>query len=196
MSTNSKMIFGALGVVLLLCICAAAATVWLFQPISSALQRSLGLGGNVQSAEVDQVAREIADFQLPAGYTGQYAMSIGDFEMAVYAPSTCKSSVILMQLPPDAKADQEEMERHLWEQTHNLSYAQYTQVQTISSVPVTIRGQSGTLTISEGTNSEGQGYRLAYAIFQGKGGPAYLLIAAPLSDWNEAQVGEFVASLE
>lgn len=195
MSTNTKIVLGISGALLLLCACAAVATAWLFQPVNSVLEQTQGLVGGAQPAKVEQVAQGIADFQLPADYTGQYAMSIGHFELAVYAPKTYKGHLILMQLPPGATADAADMERHLREQTRDLNYAQYTHVRTISSSQATIRGQSGTVMTSEGTNSSGDTYRLAHVIFQGKDGLAYILIAAPLAHWNQAEVDALIASL-
>ncbi len=196
MNKNSKIVLGILGGLLLFCICAAVAAVWLFQPVNALLVQTQALGSNAQPANVEQVAGGIANFQVHPGYTGKYAMSVGHFELAIYAASDYKGHLILMQLPPGTTADQAEMERHLREQTHDLNYAQYTRVRTISSNQTTIRGQSGTVTTSEGTNSQGETYRLAYAIFQGKDGLAYLLIAAPLSHWNQTEVDAFIASLE
>lgn len=195
MSTNSKIILGVVGGALLLCICAALAAIWLFQPVGTLIGVTRGVSSNAQPENVDQVARQIADFQPPAGYTGQYGMSIGHFELAIYAESTYKGHLILMQLPPGVTADQLEMERHLREQTRDLNYGHFTRVQTISTSQTTIRGQPGTVTNSQGTNSENEIYRLTYAIFQGKDGLAYLFIAAPLARWNQAEVDTFIASL-
>ena len=196
MSANSKIILGvAVGGALLLCICVTLATILLLQPVVSSPIVTQEFSGNMQPANADQVAREIADFQLPAGYTVQDAMSIGHFELAIYAQSTYKGHLILMQLPPGVTADQSEMERQLREQTRDLSYGRFTRVQTISTSQTTIRGQSGTVTNSQGTNSEGEIYRLTYAIFQGKDGLAFLLIAAPFSRWNQAEADGFIDSL-
>jgi hypothetical protein len=196
MSTNSKIILGvAVGAGLLLCVCVAFAGILLLQPVSTLVGVTQGAISNAQPEYVDQVAQQIAEFRLPAGYTGQYGMSIGHFELAIYAESTYKSHLILMQLPPGVTADQVEMERHLREQTRDLNYGRFTRVQTISTRQTTIRGQAGTITNSQGTNSEGEIYRLTYAVFQGKDGLAYLLMAAPVSSWNQAEVDAFLASL-
>jgi hypothetical protein len=196
MSTNTKIILGvAVGGALLLCICVTLAAILLLQPVSSAPVLSRAFSDSVPPGNADQVAQQIAEFRLPAGYTGQYGISIGHFELAIYAESTYKGHLILMQLPPGVTADQSEMERHLREQAHDLNYVSYTRVQTISTSQRTIRGQSGTVTNSQGTNSDGEIYRLTYAIFQGKDGLAYLLIAAPLSRWNQAEADAFIDSL-
>lgn len=196
MSTNSKIILGvAVGVGLLLCVCVALAAILLLQPVGSSPVVTRAFSGSVPPGNADQVAQQIADFRLPAGYTAQSAMSIGHFELAIYAPSTYKGHLILMQLPPGVTADQVEMERRLREQTRDLNYADYAHVQTISTSQMTVRGQPSTVTTSEGTNSEGEIYRLTYAVFQGKDGLAFLLMAAPASRWNQAEVDGFIASL-
>src|SRR5512135_1287706 len=134
MSTNSKIILGAaVGVGLLLCVCVALAAILLLQPVSSAPVLSRAFSGSVPPGNADQVAQQIAEFRLPAGYTGQYGMSVGHFELAIYAESSYKGHLILMQLPPGVTADQLEMERQLREQTRDLNYGRFTRVQTIST---------------------------------------------------------------
>lgn len=64
--------------------------------------------------------------------------------------------------------------------------------------PVTIRGQSSTLVISEGvilTNSESKTYHQAMAAFDGKGGPALLILLEPSAVWDVDTVNALIASI-
>ena len=74
-------------------------------------------------------------------------------------------------------------------------YDRYTRTQVVGQQQVTVRGQTVTLVLSEGTNSSGQPYRTLTGVFQGKGGPALLSVEAPLSQWNQAEVDAFLASI-
>jgi hypothetical protein len=58
-----------------------------------------------------------------------------------------------------------------------------------------VRGQETTLVINEGVNSEGVTYRWVTAAFQGKGGPALLVISEPVTRWSQETVETFIASI-
>jgi hypothetical protein len=61
---------------------------------------------------------------------------------------------------------------------------------------VSIRGQQTSLVISEGVNSSDQPYRQATATFQGKNGPALLVITEPTERWDMARVEQFIVSMK
>ncbi len=69
------------------------------------------------------------------------------------------------------------------------------QMQVVENRPVVIRGQSATLVILEGLNSENQPYRSATALFEGRSGPALVSISSMVSVWNPEMVDAFLASL-
>jgi len=66
----------------------------------------------------------------------------------------------------------------------------------VEEKPVTIRGQETMLTTSEGISSDGTPYRTAIATFQGRGGPAFVMIAGTLDEWDTAMVENFIASIQ
>jgi hypothetical protein len=61
--------------------------------------------------------------------------------------------------------------------------------------PITVRGQETTLILSEGITEEGETYRQVMAAFQGKGGPALLVLSEPVTRWNQETVEVFIASI-
>jgi hypothetical protein len=65
----------------------------------------------------------------------------------------------------------------------------------IETRPVTVREQEVTLVISEGITSEGETYRQVTAAFQGKGGPALLMLSEPVTSWNQQVVDALIASI-
>jgi len=61
--------------------------------------------------------------------------------------------------------------------------------------PLTVRGEATTLVRFEGADDEGRAYRKAIVAFEGDGGPALLVAAAPEAAWDEAALQAVVASL-
>ena len=67
-----------------------------------------------------------------------------------------------------------------------------SKMKTIDRIPVTIDGQDTTLTINEGQSADGESYRMASAEFQGRGGPAVLIIAGPADEWDMQMVDQLI----
>lgn len=122
-------------------------------------------------------------------------MSVAGFSLVVYAPSSSNGHIMVMQVPASAGLDQAAMERQLRQSTQHLTYNQYVRVRTVGQKMATIRGQEVMLTISEGLDSEGQTYREVFGLFHGKGGPTFLMIAAPIKDWDQSAIEAFIASI-
>jgi len=59
----------------------------------------------------------------------------------------------------------------------------------------TIRGQPVTLWLGQGPGSEGVTLRLMTTVFQGKAGPAILLMARPVNKWKQEEIDAFLASI-
>jgi hypothetical protein len=66
----------------------------------------------------------------------------------------------------------------------------------IENRPVIVRGQDVNLVISDGVNHEGKSYRQAAVAFQGKGGPALLILSESLDLWSDETVDAVLASLQ
>jgi hypothetical protein len=64
----------------------------------------------------------------------------------------------------------------------------------VEEVPVIIQDQETMLSISEGETSDGVSYRMVSANFQGRSGPALLMIAGPLDEWDQEMVDSFISS--
>jgi hypothetical protein len=60
---------------------------------------------------------------------------------------------------------------------------------------LTVRGQTAAMVVSDGVNSDDQPYRQVTVAFQGKGGPALLVISEPTDRWNQENIDAFLASI-
>jgi len=148
----------------------------------------------VQTAD-DQIASaaaEIADFDLPAGYTLEFSASLDGYTLVSYNPGNGHSHLYLIQ--SEKESDGEKLAGML-EQIAPGSYDPQTRMTIIETRPVTVREQEVTLVISEGITSEGETYRQVTAAFQGKGGPALLMFSKPVTSWNQQTVDALIASI-
>lgn len=148
----------------------------------------------VQTA-VDQIANaaaEIADFDLPTGYTPEFSASLEGYTLVSYSPGDGHSHLYLIQ--SEKEADAEKLASMLG-QIAPCSYNPQTRMTVIETWPVTMREQEVTLVLSEGTASEGDIYRQVTVAFQGKGGPALLILSEPVERWNQESIDSFIASI-
>ena len=144
------------------------------------------------AVQVSHTAAEIADFDLPAGYGADFSATVMGYTMAAYRHEDGRSHLYLIQSHDATKG--ETLDARLDELSAGRR-DEYARMTTIETRPTRVRGQEATLVISEGSNSEDMAYRQATAAFQGKNGPALLVLSEPLSRWDEERVNEFVASL-
>ena len=114
-----------------------------------------------------------------------------------FASLSKDTHILLTQFPQGTTGNTEEMFQLMTQYAVNPE-SRWNEGRTtvIEEKPVTIRGQETTLTISEGISSDGTTYRTAVATFQGRGGPALVMIAGTLDEWNPDTVDSFIASIQ
>jgi hypothetical protein len=190
MSRNTKIILGGVaGVLLLVCLVGCVAGFFLWRSLSQVIV--------TDPDKVAAITGEIVEYKLPPGYNDQLGVKIAGFSVAVFNHSDGHSHIILGQFPADAELSQEEMEKQLKEAIRYQETGKGGEpgMKIVGQTRVTIRDQETTLTISEGTSSDGQSYRQVSGVFQGKGGPAMVMIMGPIDEWNQAGVDAFIASI-
>ncbi|GAB4531119.1 MAG: hypothetical protein Kow0063_10000 [Anaerolineae bacterium] len=146
---------------------------------------------------VHAVGAQIADFDTPAGYQEMFAMNMMDTKIVIIAPASYPTNsmmLILAQFPAGMELSQEQkrqLERALARQTGlgNGDMVHTGQEET------TIKGEPVTLTVREGVTGQGKQMRQVTASFEGRGGPAILMINGEVDDWDQAMVDEFIASI-
>ena len=197
MDKTTKTILIVIGSLVVLCACAFAALlgtgIWSFGKVVQFADQNT----TEDPQKVAQIASEIAEFDLPEGFTKQYGMKIASFSMVQYTTRSEDTYIFLAQFPAETSINPEEMMREINNGTRDPSSPWRNMDTTlVEQKPIMIRGEETTLSIGEGTNDKGILYRMANAKFQGKGkGPALLMIVTPANQWDSKMVTDFAASL-
>lgn len=153
---------------------------------------------NVRDNTARQVANnaaKIADFDLPAGYSPEFSIHVQGYTVAGYSGEKGFGYLYLVQ--SENEADRKKLANMLYQVAFG-SEDPLDEFSVIETQPVTIRGQSSTLVISEGvilTNSEGKTYHQAMVAFDGKGGPALLILLEPSAVWDVDTINALIASI-
>jgi hypothetical protein len=159
------------------------------------LVSALLIGCGSKPADVSTSAARIAEFSLPEGYQPEMAADLGGYSIVMYNSGDGHSHLYLVQAPESKDLSQAKLEEMLG-QTQSGKKDRATRMTVVEKRAASIRGQESTLVISEGTNSDGDPYRQVTAAFQGKGGPALLVMSEPTSRWDDARVNQLIASIQ
>lgn len=138
------------------------------------------------------IAADIADFDLPAGYTADFSAAMSGYSVVAYSPGDGQSHLYLIQSSQDADGDV--LEKSLTNLVPGASDGK-ARMTVIENRQVTVRGQAVTAVISDGINSENNRYRQMMVVFEGKGGPALLALSTPVNAWDETVVDTLLASI-
>lgn len=189
MSRNAKLIIAIAGLLFICCVCGSAAAFFAF--------RSLGRAFITDAGELDTMAANVAAYDLPSGYDELFGMRFLGFEIVAIGPTgpAGQTLIMLMQIPADANLNQEEMETQMQEALQQQQSFQDLQLEVVGETTATIRDQTVMLTIREGSDADGRMFRQVSGVFQGNRGPTLVMIQAPLAEWDQALVDEFLASL-
>ena len=196
MSRNTKIALGIIAGLVFLCICvgiiAYVALNRAGQVVGEAVEGAIA----EEPAKVAQIAQGIADYKLPPGYREQFGMSFFGFDMVAFGPAESTDQMImLMQFPESAGLNQAEMEQQMKQSLQQQRGRQDIPMQEVDQVQRTIRDQTVTLTVSEGTDSDGKTMRQMSGAFQGKNGVVLLMIMGQKQTWDQRAIDAFMASL-
>ena len=147
---------------------------------------------NSGAEEVNQTAAEIIHFELPKGYQPDFAVTYNGFSLAAYSTQNTYGHLYFIQ--SQEEVDSERLEQEMKKRISETSNAQ-NQFHTIETLPVIVDGQETTLNISEGFNGEGLDYKQAMITFQGKSGPALLVLSNLSEEWDENSLASLIESL-
>jgi len=197
MDKTSKTVLIIIGSVLLVCACGTsllfATGLWSYRTITRIADSST----STDLVEVANMLSEVAVITLPEGFGSPYGIHIGDTISVGFASQSKNTHILITQFADGTVVDREEMLKLIGNYSTNPDNPWDTaNTRVIEGKPVTIRGQESYLEISEGISSDGTTYRVATATFQGKGGPALLMIAGPLDEWDIEMVNTFIASIQ
>lgn len=176
-------------VAVLVCLCAVGGGATLY--FGSSL---MGQALVTDSAEAAKVGQEIAEYQKPVGYNEQMAMNIAGVKMVMLGGGD-GGVIMMMQAPAGAMSDADLKAR--MQQSFNQSMGRNNV--TLSSAgtqDVVIKGKTVKMEMAEGTNDKGVKIRQGIAVFEGKGGPAILMLMGSEADWDPAKIDAFLASIK
>jgi hypothetical protein len=145
---------------------------------------------------VVRVGGEIADYEVPEGFGSPVSLHIGDMTMIRYRTQDEMSYILLAQFPERTSIDVEKMLELMEEGSGdpaNVWYSADTKI--IEQKPIVICGQETTLNVSEGINIDRRDYRYATAKFEGRGGPALVMVATPVDEWDMEMVEDFILTI-
>ncbi|MBZ0297039.1 MAG: hypothetical protein K8L99_31050 [Anaerolineae bacterium] len=141
---------------------------------------------------VDAVAHRIADFDLPLGYETDYVVEALDYAIATYISADGQTHLSFMQAPDGVFHEDTVLAGYIPSTGRHDDWGDAT---LISTGQLIIRDHPATLTVSERINGEGVLYRSANLVFQGRSGTALLVINQPASEWTDAFIESFIASI-
>jgi hypothetical protein len=192
MNNTAKIIIGLVAGAVVLCLCLGVGGLVLFRSTRSVV----GQVFNTEANKVENVSASIADYTLPDGFGSATTMQLAGFDMISYTGDDSHSHIYFFQLPAGVQLDPEEMERQFRQTAGEQGGSAAREIEVVDRVSATIRGQETTLVVSEGVNWEGQTFRQVSGIFQGDGGQAFVVFERPVDQWDQAEVDDFIASIQ
>ena len=193
MDRNTKIALGIVGGLVLLCICVSIIAYFVLNRAGQAI----GEAFTDDPAKVAETAKGMVDYDLPPGYREVFGMSFFGFDMVAFALADSPESqmIMLMQFPASAEMNQAQMEQQMKQSLQQQRGQQDIPMQMVDQKEVTIRDQTVTMTVSEGTDSNGAVMRQMVGVFEGKNGPVFLMIQGHKQRWDQGAVDAFIASL-
>jgi hypothetical protein len=154
-------------------------------------------------AKAATLAHEIVDYSLPDGYREQGGINAAIFKMVFIGPTSMNQDsmfIILMQIPAGANMSPEEMQRQITQTMQQQGQGRNIQTHEVGTQTATIKGQPVTLTVSEGTVTEGSEagsvFRQVIGVFPAKEGTAMLMVMGNKDTWDQAALDNFLASIK
>ncbi len=190
MSKNTKIIIGVIAGVLVLCMIACVVSVAVFGWFGIKVAENVTIEGEGSQA----TQAEIAELDMPARFTPLSGMSLMGIKMVVYKSTNEKEVAVLMGMPVQEEINDDTL-RQLQEGMGRSTSRNFSNMKTIETRDVTIRGEPGKVIIQEGTDDKGTPYRLMMTAFQGQTGIAMLMIGAPTAEYNQAEYDAIIESI-
>ncbi len=144
-----------------------------------------------------QVGTRIADYTLPRGYQELMGMDLFTTQYLIIAPSDQRTGTMIMLMQfkslTAANYDPKQMEQQM-QQALQGQYARTGTFQPAGQRPVTIKGETVNLAISEGIQGSAR-IRQATGIFTGRNGLVMLMITGDASTWDWKMIENFCGSI-
>ena len=191
MSRNTKIILAVVGGLIGVC-CLGLLVVALVAP--AALSSIIGDAISSSPEAAAATGQEIATYTLPAGYQEEAALNFLSTKMVIISNDSNDMGLVLMQFPSSYGSEEQMREQiqQSWGQQTGQSGAN---MELIEERPITIRDQSTTLAIFEGTDNNGNTVRQAFTSFTGNDGVVMFMAAGDTDSFDQAAVDQFLESI-
>jgi len=192
-SKTSKTILIILGVLMLCCCVVVGGGYWAITNGFEYFADSIIVD---DPAEIQHVADQLADYQLPAGYHEEFVMDLFGIKALFITHSSTNSVIMMMQFNENLFGDVEQAREQFQD-----TFLQQFQGEAITFTPtgqqqVIIRGQETTLLIYEGSDSDGNQYEQWVTVFDGKNGTVMLMIYGAEGSLNQTELISFLDSID
>ncbi|MBI5351121.1 MAG: hypothetical protein HZB50_00620 [Chloroflexi bacterium] len=191
MNESKKLLIG-FGVILVICCCTAGIAFFAFRQFSTRMES--GVNGNPTS--VAKAKAEIADFDIPSGYA-PVTFNFFTYNMITLNPDTSSSGmmIMLMQYTGVISGNSDQMEEQLRRSLAQQNNQPGTSMTVVDTHEEVIRGQTVTVTISEG-RYESFTIRQWSTVFKGNKGPTILMVQGAAETWDDQLLEDFIKSIK
>lgn len=187
---NRKVVLIIVVILALICICFTVAGVLLFTQAGNLFSQV----SSSDPVKAEQTAQAIADIDPPPGFTSTMSVNLLGITMAGYTAPDERTTIFLFQVPPGTQMSMEQLQKQIEDMATRQSGERFD-FEEVGDYPTTIRGQAVSMKVFEGTTQSGEILRQVVGAFEGKGGPAWIVITGPDSSWDQAGIDRFVSSM-
>lgn len=149
-----------------------------------------------------QTAHAMLDYALPPGYQEQQVFQIKQIQDYAQASVVIVSNehpgdlIMFQESTIEGLFSNPEWRGEMEEGAGGRILAFRYKVETVEIQNVTIKGQSNTLRIMEGTDQNGRQVRQAITVVQGVRGQVLIVIVGGLDTWDQEMVDQFLGSIQ
>lgn len=191
MQESKKLLIG-LGIISIICCCIAAVAYFAFRKIGTRLQSAV----NGDPTSVARVQQDIAEFEIPEGYQ-PFALNMFNYDMLTLTPVSAQSgmTIMLMQYTGVTAGNSEQMEEQLRRAISQQGGQAGTNMKLVDTYEETIRGQTVTVSVSEG-QFQSFTMRQWSTVFQGNKGPTIVMVQGITDGWDDQLLDDFIKSIK
>jgi len=192
MSTNTKRLLIIMGIAAVFCLVAVAAAIGGASLLVNRFKDSVV----TDPAKIQQMAHEFVNYELPPDYEEQMGMDFMVYKMIlITSPEpTSKPMIFLAQFQAE-NSTPEQMAEQMRQSVEQQSGRNGLKLKVVETRNVTINGKETLLTVSEGPDKTGAGFRQWMTACPAKSGMIILLIQGDVDGWDDAALESFLASI-
>jgi hypothetical protein len=155
-------------------------------------------------SKVSAMANEALDFTLPSGYSPQMAMNMVFMKMMIFTRGTSVDTgfdsgpmIMIASMAEGISGDSESFRTQMQASMGQAASRNGMSITLIDTGSISVRGQTVTLYVFEGTDEQGGRIReIMSDLFQGKNGNVIIMIMGDPGHWNQAEINRFLQSIE